>query len=83
MIIEGKNPIRDIISDELFASLLSHNLLNLRVLRDIEIQQRYAELRKGGFAALDAIEKIQNEYGYLQQDTVRKIVYNSRIRYEF
>lgn len=80
MITGSKNPIRNIVSDELFQSLLAHNLLNLRVLRDIEIQHRYAELRKEGLSAVDAIDKIQSEYGYLQPDTVRKIVYNSKIK---
>lgn len=81
MITGNKNPIRNIVSDELFQNLLAHNLLNLRVLRDIEIQHRYAELRKDGLSATQAIDKIQSEYGYLQPDTVRKIVYNSKIKH--
>lgn len=80
MITGNNNPIRNMVSDELFQSLLAHNLLNLRVLRDIEIQHRYAELRKEGLTAIEAIDKIQSEYGYLQPDTVRKIVYNSKIK---
>lgn len=80
MITGNKNPIRNILSDELFQNLLAHNLLNLRVLRDIEIQHRYAELREEGLTAVQAIDKIQSEYGYLQPDTVRKIVYNGKIK---
>jgi hypothetical protein len=74
------NPINQLIGDELFQTLLAHNLLNTKMLRDIEIKRAYLRLhRDGGMASVDAIEHILESFPYLQFDTVRKIVYSVRL----
>ncbi len=73
------NPIHHIVSDELFATLESLNLLNRKALRDLEIKRRYQELRKDDFRSGDAIEQLLHEYPYLQFDTVRKIIYSVKL----
>ena len=73
------NPIYQIVSDELYSTLLQLNLLNKKVLRDFQIKRRYLELRKSGFRSADAIDRILEEYAYLQFDTVRKIIYSVKL----
>ena len=73
------NPIHQIVSDELYATLVELNLLNKKVLRDFQIKRRYLELRHDGFRSADSIERILDEYPYLQFDTVRKIIYSVKL----
>lgn len=74
------NPIGQLIPDELFQTLLTHNLLNTKMLRDIEIKRTYLRLhRESGLTSVDAIERILESFPYLQFDTVRKIVYSVRL----
>ena len=73
------NPIYQIVSDELYSTLLKLNLLNKKVLRDFQIKRRYLELRKAGIRSADAIDQILEEYAYLQFDTVRKIIYSVKL----
>lgn len=73
------NPIRQIVSDELYSTLSELNLLNKKVLRDFQIKRRYLELRDGGMRSADSIESILEEYPYLQFDTVRKIIYSVKL----
>lgn len=73
------NPINQIVSDELYATLVELNLLNKKVLRDFQIKRRYLELRHSGFRSADSIERILDEYPYLQFDTVRKIIYSVKL----
>jgi hypothetical protein len=73
------NPIRQIVSDELFATLDQLNLLNRKALRDLLIKRRYLEHRHSGLKSGDAIEVLLDEYPYLQYDTVRKIIYSVRL----
>ena len=73
------NPIYQIVSDELYSTLLKLNLLNKKVLRDFQIKRRYLELRKAGIRSADAIDQILEEYPYLQFDTVRKIIYSVKL----
>lgn len=74
-----RNPIQQIIPDELFSTLLEMNLINLKALRDLEIKREYKMLRYQGLKSLDAICELTNRYPYLQYDTVRKIVYSVRL----
>ncbi len=73
------NPIYQIVSDELYSTLLSLNLLNKKVLRDFEIKRKYLDLRRSGFRSADAIDEILEAYPYLQFDTVRKIIYSIKL----
>lgn len=73
------NPIHQIVSDELFDTLVELNLLNKKVLRDFQIKRRYLELRNAGVRSAECIEQILEEYSYLQFDTVRKIIYSVRL----
>lgn len=73
------NPIRQILPDDLFSMLLELNLINRKVLRDFEIKREYKKLRKDGLRSAEAIEAILDRYGYLQFDTVRKIIYSIKL----
>lgn len=73
------NPIRQIITDDLFATLVQYNLINQKVLRDFEIKRRYLFHRGNGLRSVEAIDALLREYPYLQFDTVRKIIYSVRL----
>ena len=70
------NPICQIVSDELYLTLEKLNLLNQKVIRDFQIKRRYQDYRDQGFRSADAIERILEDFPYLQFDTVRKIIYS-------
>lgn len=70
-----RNPIPNLISDEVFAQLRSNRLLDEKQLRDFHIRQIFKTARASRLSAADAIEHVQSEYPYLQFDTIRKIVY--------
>jgi hypothetical protein len=69
------NPLRGLISDEVFAILDEHNLLSEKAIRDYHIRQEFRNMRRKGVPAYEAIERLREEYAYLQFDTIRKIVY--------
>ncbi len=73
------NPIHQLVSDDLYATLVRFNLLNQKVIRDFQIKRRYLELRDEGMRASDSIDLILEEYPYLQFDTVRKIIYSIKL----
>ncbi|MEO1212714.1 MAG: hypothetical protein AAFY45_04290 [Bacteroidota bacterium] len=73
------NPIHQIISDELYTTLVELNLLNQKVLRDFQIKRAYQKLRDDGMRSADAIDAILEEYPYLQFDTIRKIIYSVKL----
>lgn len=70
------NPIHQIVSDEIYSTLVKLNLINHKVIRDFQIKRRYQDLRNDGLRSADAIDAILEEYAYLQFDTVRKIIYS-------
>ena len=69
------NPLRDLISDEIYSRLVEHNLIDEKSLRDYHIRKLFKDFRSAKSAS-DAIEAIQEAYPYLQFDTIRKIVYH-------
>ncbi len=73
------NPIREIVPDEVFATLAKLNLINKKVLRDFQIKKCYINLRESGMKSTEAIEHILDQYPYLQFDTVRKIIYSVKL----
>ena len=71
-----KNPLSELISDEVFEILDSRGLINQKSVRDYKIRKRFDNLRENALSTGDAIEKIQKDYPYLQFDSIRKIIYN-------
>ena len=70
------NPLSELISDEIYETLDSRGLINKKSVRDYIIRKRFDLLRNSQLSAGDAIEKIQEDYPYLQFDSIRKIIYN-------
>ncbi|MCB0751774.1 MAG: hypothetical protein KDC52_09885 [Ignavibacteriae bacterium] len=70
------NPLSELISDEIYETLESRGLINKKSVRDYMIRKRFDTLRQKEISAGDAIEKIQEDYPYLQFDSIRKIIYN-------
>ncbi len=71
-----ENPLSELISDEIYSILDSRGLINKKSVRDYLIRKRFDHLREKEVSAGDAIEKIQEDYPYLQFDSIRKIIYN-------
>ena len=69
------NPLADLISDDIYQLLQSRNLINEKSVRDYEIKKKFKHLRDQKISASDAIERIREEYPYLQFDSIRKIIY--------
>lgn len=69
------NPLADLISDEIYNLLTNRNLINEKSVRDYQIKKRFKKLREQRIGATEAIEKIREEYPYLQFDSIRKIIY--------
>jgi len=74
---EIKNPIADLISDDIYSLLNSRGLINDKMVRDYTIRKSFHNLRADKMKASDAIDSLRNQYPYLQFDTIRKIVYQS------
>lgn len=73
---EIKNPLSELISDDVYELLDSRGLINKKTVRDYRIRKSFDSLRNKELSTSDAIEKIQQEYPYLQFDSIRKIIYN-------
>lgn len=71
-----ENPLRDLISDDIYELLISKGLINEKSVRDYEIRKKFKSLRATKVKTGDAIDFIREEYPYLQFDTIRKIVHN-------
>lgn len=72
------NPIPHIIPDALFSQLYAMNLLNDKRLRDFEMRYMYEQYKKE-MPSYEAIERVRDDYPYLQFDTVRKIIYSVKM----
>lgn len=70
-----KNPIPDLVPDEIYIKLKNHNIIDEKAVRDYLIRKKFRELRSQKISAGDAIDYIREEYPFLQFDTIRKIVY--------
>ncbi len=71
-----ENPLRELISDDIYELLMSKGLINEKSVRDYEIRKKFKLLRATKIKTGDAIDSIREEYPYLQFDTIRKIVHN-------
>ena len=73
--VNAANPLSELITDDVYDMLESHDLLNEKSVRDFMIRRKFRTMREGDIPAYDAIEQLREEYPYLQFDTIRKIVY--------
>ncbi|MFO7526714.1 MAG: hypothetical protein R6W68_14775 [Ignavibacteriaceae bacterium] len=73
---ELKNPLSDLISDDIYEILESRGLINERSVRDYRIRKKFKLLRAKKIRTGDAIDALREDYPYLQFDTIRKIVHN-------
>ncbi len=73
---EIDNPLSELISDDVYKLLDSKNLINKKSVRNYKIRKHYDFLRKKSISTGEAIEKIRENYPYLQFDSIRKIIYN-------
>lgn len=69
------NPLEGLVSDDVYRVLDKHDLLSDKGVRDFQIRKKFRAMRRQNVAAYDAIERLREDYGYLQFDTIRKIVY--------
>jgi len=72
-----RNPLADLLTDEVYELLERHHLLDPKGVRDYELRARFKDLRAQQLSAGDAIEQLREEHPYLQFDTIRKIVYRA------
>ncbi len=70
-----RNPLSDLISDEVFETLYSKGLIHEKSVRDYLIRKKFEMLKQKNLTASQAIESLRDEYPYLQFDTIRKIIY--------
>ncbi|WP_412067773.1 hypothetical protein [Rubrivirga sp. IMCC43871] len=75
-----RNPLGDLVPDEIYQVLDQHNLLNEKGVRDYKIRQQFRSMRGEDVPAYEAIEELREQHPYLQFDTIRKIVYGLRRR---
>lgn len=73
---KSTNPLSDLIPDEIYERLEDHGLINQKSLRDHLIRKKFIDLKLQNVSVAEAIDKIRQEYPYLQFDTIRKIVYH-------
>jgi hypothetical protein len=71
----NSNPLAELINDEIYNLLFSKGLIDEKSVRDYIIRKKFKTLRSNKLSSGDAIESLQEEYPYLQFDTIRKIVY--------
>ena len=72
----GLNPLKDLISDEIYSLLNERGLINEKSVRDYIIRNKFKVMRDNKMNVGDAIEALREEYPYLQFDSIRKIVYH-------
>jgi hypothetical protein len=73
---KGPNPLKDLISDEIYSLLNERGLINEKSVRDYIIRNKFKVMRDNKMNVGDAIEALREEYPYLQFDSIRKIVYH-------
>ncbi|MDQ7816225.1 MAG: hypothetical protein RDU14_04320 [Melioribacteraceae bacterium] len=78
MVFTEKNPLSELITDDIYSLLTSRGLIDEKSVRDYIIRKKFKNLRSNKVSASDAIESLREEYPYLQFDTIRKIVYQPK-----
>lgn len=79
LVFAEKNPLSELITDDIYSLLTSRGLIDEKSVRDYIIRKKFKNLRSNKVSASDAIESLRDEYPYLQFDTIRKIVYQPKI----
>lgn len=74
----NQNPLSELIPDDVYSLLTSRGLIDEKSVRDYIIRKKFKTLRSNKVSASDAIERLREEYPYLQFDTIRKIVYQPK-----
>ncbi|MBS3944834.1 MAG: hypothetical protein KGZ42_05005 [Melioribacter sp.] len=74
----NQNPLSELIPDDVYSLLTSRGLIDEKSVRDYIIRKKFKTLRSSKVSASDAIERLREEYPYLQFDTIRKIVYQPK-----
>ncbi len=74
---EKGNPLADLISDDVYSLLSEKGLINEKSVRDYHIRKKFRFLRAEKISAGEAIDRIREDYPYLQFDSIRKIVYHT------
>ncbi len=74
---EKGNPLADLISDDVYSLLSEKGLINEKSVRDYHIRKKFHFLRSEKISAGEAIDRIREDYPYLQFDSIRKIVYHT------
>ena len=72
------NPIPELVSDDIFELLKSHDLLDDVKIRNYKMRKEYKSLREMRLRQCDAIELMMKDYPYLQFDSIKKIVVSSK-----
>lgn len=73
-----KNPLSELIPDDIYSLLTSRGLIDEKSVRDYIIRKKFKTFRSNKVNASEAIERLREEYPYLQFDTIRKIVYQPK-----
>ena len=70
------NPVGDLIPDEVYEMLMTHNLINEKGVRDYIIRKAFRAMKEQeDLKSCEALARLQTIYPYLQVDTIRKIIY--------
>jgi len=77
-IINERNPLAELITDDIYVLLNSRGLIDEKSVRDFIIRKKFKNMRDKKVSACNAIETLRDEYPYLQFDTIRKIVYQPK-----
>jgi hypothetical protein len=73
------NPLSELISDDIYELLNSNGLIDDKSVRDLQIKKKFKQLRESKVSVSAAIDAINENYPYLQFDTIRKIVYQLNV----
>ena len=72
----ANNPVPDLIPDEFYEILRTHDLISEKGIRDHIIRKAFKAMREQQeLKSCEALVRLQAVYPYLQIDTIRKIIY--------
>lgn len=74
----SSNPVPELLDDDTFRDLAERKLLDRNGLRNYLIRRRFWAMRADGVPAAKALERLHEDFSYLQFDTLRKLVYRVR-----
>jgi hypothetical protein len=75
----NSNPVHFLLDDQQYQLLEQLNLLNKKLLRDLEIRKHYHQMRARGLTFTETLECLLSDYPYLQPDTLRKLIYSRQV----